>query len=351
MNKDESAYKKTLEGWGKQRAASRSSFLYLKKFERKFQVKHPSYNKAFEIKHFKNENSKGVVFFIPGVFSGLNSVDVLRLSELIHKNGYESFILPNPLSEDYYRSDPAFVIGDFEQEAKGLSEIVDIVINRFDLNNKLKHIVGISYGAYFSSIIANHVPFSKVVLLSPPFNIGESLTEIDKQIGNHSWKLDGSQFRTVIKLFLADRISMIPELSEQESQHFMWAAGFHRSLQKLFSFRESVKENKKFSDFYLKVIRKDIARELESLNFVKAMAKVNPFFDIEKKEHALSFWTKNLNTENLWVVTSKDDMINKSFFKPSELKNLTLYESGGHYGYREEEDFLRLFNGIFDLPD
>ena len=112
-----------------------------------------------------------------------------RLGRNIFQQGHNTIQFSNPWGAQIIDVSYNYQPGDFETEATAMYQAIKrslIYMKGFGLQVKTIRVIGISYGAFVSSILSyydasSEYPFLKdFTLISPPYQMGDSLELLDK---------------------------------------------------------------------------------------------------------------------------------------------------------------------------
>jgi hypothetical protein len=275
-----------------------------------------SSGETLPFRYYLFENSKGstgTTVYLPGIFQGLDDEMTYKVVELLLQSGRRVLMIPNPLSPEYLKNYPQDFPGSFHQEAQIIYRILK------SHRSEISELVGLSYGAFLSAMVAsldsNSEKFlrGQTTLLFPPFNINESIASLDEIMEESEVffkgpkALVGGGFYT----YLERTHGQLKAIHQDDLQK-----GFKR-----YPFSPGDRRKLRFSEF-------------------------NRSHSLKIPEDQLMYWM-NANwikdNKRMRVLTSQDDYINhRNRFQPSE--HVQILKFGGHVGVLSMEwfsEFLR----------
>ena len=285
-----------------------------------------------------------IAIILNPLYSGEFTGQMNRFIQYFGAKGYHVLVFMNPWSSDVTSKNPKFMIGDVWREAEMHIEIIDQVIaQRIGANNVSGGtLVGLSYGAFLSSIVkaydqkrANPVIDGPTLLLSPPHDILKSIKNLDRQITESS----GLAFNCVLK---GNAFSLLGQakdktdyndtnIDETCAKFVMSFVGFQATLKMTVNNLNNSKN--------LGLSLAQIA-SVTYESYMRDIAKLNPTV----KETDLGHWmseSKLLGYNKFLVVASADDNINEgvalrnfSYYYLFNTSNSVLLPTGGHTGFR-----------------
>ena len=313
----------------------------------------PSDLLAEEFEYAFNPTSPGapLVVLVPGIFGKLDAAEIRWLGLLLHRKGFNVLRLVNPLSIPIFSRRPKYPGMDFESEARVYSQFIKSLQQEHGFSKI--HLVGVSYGAFIGSVIAEQLGerlTGQVILISPPKNILTSLQIVDsyfeemkEEVDSFPWEHLQFWFQMKWAYWTRQEIDLTPQLAKS----VMVISGFHRGFLGLKDLAESLKNpDSSWVQFY-KRWQPSVRKQTGALGFTSYLRDYNPRFFAHPKKHEVLYWLNKFNRP--WhIYTSNDDFINR----PSPWNHapqITIFENGGHvFGYLDRQEFLESFLTKFD---
>lgn len=149
----------------------------------KFQVlkfkSHPLIQHKLKYQILTTPNSSKWVYYVPGIFTYLDSPFAAFFSKKLSSQGYNVLMTPNTFTSDFLKSRPTFKPGLIRQEAKLFCSLIKDFKSKHKINIKMD-VIGISYGGLLSTAITAQCPnqFKKLTLISPPVHLAQSMKKI-----------------------------------------------------------------------------------------------------------------------------------------------------------------------------
>lgn len=334
------------------------------KFPVEFDILIPIKNSKF----FKTKYN--IVHIFPGIFGNTDDGIIHVFIEQVLAAGNIAAVYPNPLSLQYLKSIPKKIsTGNLEEEADFFKKLVFEAENRIqarlpDSKKQATRVLGLSYGAFISSILSakinkTHPNFiSELVLFSPPLEMKSTLAFIDKSLGKIEkeftnfpiinegakiWKVCSSNIedygiyrptakRMVLHLGFLDSLSkVVMSFMENRGEDNFWWYPFRLMTDDFYEWKKSLSFSKIINEFKLHRTKTFLSSEKASLSYW-----VNPLSQKSKTKIKI-FSTKDdfLNTDNSW----KSLNISK--------ESLVMTERGGHLGFLDRQSFANLLKQIY----
>jgi hypothetical protein len=284
----------------------------------------------------RRPKTANLVVLIPGIFADYQSNTTRRLASLLYKAGNHVLVFSNPMSTRSLRSRPNFHPLSPFKESMVIYRAITKTLNKLN-NVKSINILGSSYGAFLSAIISNinmHSPsplnISKYTLISPPYNLKESLRNIDRLISLSLSTDSMNRYLMLLKLYA--KLCDIERVLPSDEKGFKKLIGYFA--------------------FYLKLkrlLKETIPGKRKSIAFIDYLKIYNGgvFTWISTERGNIDFWINRARREGFTsfrILSSDDDIIN-TIGVWDDREDVLLLRGGGHNGilyYRWFEDFIDL---------
>lgn len=310
-------------------------------------------------------SKKPFIIFNPGVFGPLRGEQTTEFARRFAELGYHVIAFANPLEKDFVTLHSNFEVGNVYMQSKAIYEASRAMILEYKRAGRVEgkvRWVGISYGAFLTSILANldanhpkPLGTKDITLLSPPFVLTESISLLDQLIISsraqgyeHSAISMARGFWTILWLKGLSPLQAIDTgLSAQAKGilgEFVFKAGMANALIELDKLTGQVNVPR----------RKRERREWrDGLLFSEIFERYSPKFSVKFKsssDNHLASWVGRLRGKNIQVriLSAKDDFINKSVPQQKfQRGQLIALPTGGHFGYRSLDWFDSFFEAAF----
>lgn len=298
---------------------------------------------------FPNKESKKWAFYVPGIFSYLDSPFVKYFSSQLHSRGYNVVLVPNSFTSDFLKAKPKFRPGMIEKEAELLCSFINEVREKNNIQQPLE-LVGVSYGGLLGSAVAsqcdNH--FKRLTLISPPVDLHHSMNKIFAQL---------DQTRVEVKNVLsANESLMFAKASLFDPKYFqaLFSRFFFDGLYfTLFSYKR-FKEGD-LSPLWQFEYGSQKYRQWQRKQGLKSfyIEQTEKIYRSNPRQFELNHWLAN-QKRPFYIFASLDDPINEASQWTQLLENhhekvFGLSKTGGHLGFigrKNFEEFLdRRFKG------
>ncbi len=301
---------------------------------------------------YEGEGSE-LVIALPALFQGYKDAFISRSMDLITRRGYSAVIVPNPFSREYLDHKPTCSTGNFLREAEIAYNVIrQIKENWGDKFSKI-HLVGVSYGAFLSSVIVamdsqrDQIIDGRIVLLGPPLDLFTSLHKFDEIIDDTSfWQ--GSQ--ALVAGYIQGKVDDYLKAAKRNDLKETDGCSVNDEL--LASYEKELHELVENRPDQARMVSTGADAQDEEakplpINFINAIRRESPdvyklFRDNQSDLTKLSFWLQQSldnGIEDIRIVTSKDDYINDFndwLELPEELlssHHLLVRATGGHVGF------------------
>ncbi|MAW07170.1 MAG: hypothetical protein CME61_02690 [Halobacteriovoraceae bacterium] len=307
----------------------------------------------------KNENGHlkkaPLVIFMTGIFggpfTGLGRHMVKRLTD----SGFHVISLGNPLGEENLKLKPKYPLASFINEAEAYWVNVKLGVQnlkRLNLISENISMIGVSYGGFITAIMrkfdqSEASPFiKKLVLISPPLNMGIGLGNMDQLILESEKYRDKSDLwfdlKSIKYCLSPPRVSS--EKEKEIAQAIFAHSGFQRDMADKVSLADSIYDWHLVPKYSKTAYRNWRRRFLFNDYF-------NDFFPVLKRLYYsrasdLGYWLDFKNKNNL-IFSASDDPLNYGQVWPIE-KSVFLIETGGHYGFANSEFYEKFLRLVFN---
>lgn len=295
-----------------------------------------------------------VVFGIPGAFNNLDSGMSKQFTDNFSKMGYHTIIFPNPWGTQYIKNRPFAPTGSVEHEGRALYQAMRKVhqgLNSQGLIDERVDLFGVSYGGFLSVMIdaidaesSNPILTGDITSVSPPFNLGVTLNQLDSLIGQTQPFIGIGLFQTLKKglsLCLADSNRDVDSKKIKNARGLTIGAGFHADLinslkayDKAWNLR-SIPHS--FWGSYSPVFR----RWMKRMSFTRYYKTYAPraLDKIRSEKGDLYYWldkAQQAGSLKTRIMLSNDDFLNDNENWPDRAygEETVALSNGGHYGFR-----------------
>ncbi len=340
----------------------RDNKVFSPQFSFKVGLNNPYYTKGkiqsrFGLHHDAFSKRRDLVVIIPGAFNNVDDRQVRRLSSIIFNQGHNILAFPNPWGSNVVSGSPTYLPGDFESEAYAIHEALKSALkfgNKFNIKVRNIRVLGVSYGAFVSSILSyidakSRSPFLKdFTLISPPYHMGDSLSKIDDLMNETSsfYKINYLLSYPFAVLGLC-RAKGSDEISDNElaiARYLSVYVGFHSSLV------DTLKSYVKGAglDFIPGLIYGVFSSQYrdwrKSLRFTTHLEENAPevLSKLRSEQGNLNYWinkAQELDIRRVRILTSQDDFINHDGVWEENNNSIINLPYGGHFGFRSSEWF------------
>lgn len=301
----------------------------------------------FMLYRHQDRRPRPLVIFVPGVFGNLEDARGLRIIKTLLTKANVLF-LPNPLGLDYLSKGPKHDMGDVEREAEllrlaiaqGLSDL-----RRLGINSTRVDLMGLSYGAFISSVISAQDAQSgapmitgTVTLLSPPYQLFESMRALDSLMDQYDRYFEYfpavKYARYMAKFCLAPNFPVWRDEELDIARYLTGHMGFHDGLVKAINIYEEVWDKDAWfkplgmaSYFYRQWYREQRFVKYVSENFPQTARK------LQGPVGEISYWMDQswARGKQVRVVTCRDDFINPSP-EWQNVSDIKVIDHCGHFG-------------------
>ncbi|WP_127716871.1 hypothetical protein [Halobacteriovorax sp. HLS] len=340
-----------------------------------FKVYQPNIaKKKFKIKGAFLESENGqykqapIAYFIPGAFSNLDISQTKRFMHDLGKLGYHVFIFPNPWGTDFIKTKLRKPIGNVEDEAKSIFELLKSahqIAQEFNISNGQSRLVGVSYGGFISAAVSalnseqnNPLQLIDTTIISPPIDFSKTLKNLDSLVLRNKETLKLNLYKLYSrysKICKFENDSNASKETLQIAEGLVIRGGF---------FDELINSVTKFdSIFELKLVPGRIFRKLSrsyrewrySFTFKKYFQTYAPdnLRVIESEKGNLYYW-KNRAIEsgydNFRFLIAKNDFLN-SQEDIEQNEDTIILPTGGHFGFRHLPWFSNFLKDSFNIDD
>lgn len=308
---------------------------------------------------------RDLVVIIPGIFQGSNDKTVNHISSILKNLGYHVLAFPSPFSREYISRFPYASVGSFEIEAQLFTEAIQEVQQMHGQFIAQTHLIGISYGAFLSSIlIANDTRRAingRTYLFGPQVKLKTTLALLDEYIDARGSIV--SPFKGLVgQAFFEDTLHFTANLVERYVHH----------KERNFAERDYLISSGNFEsipvdlrDIQSQTIEQHGTAQFErwkaSTRFWKTVVNYTPenLFYYERNMDEIGFWLKKAHERgynSFGLITTQDDFTNNfddwyrnqmmpdPFLNP---QNFLIRRSGSHISYTTTEWFSEFLRIIF----
>jgi pimeloyl-ACP methyl ester carboxylesterase len=295
-----------------------------------------------------------LIFGIPGAFNNLSSRMPKQFTDAFSSLGYHAITLPNPWGTQYIENRPYAPTGSVVNEGKAIYEAMRKVHNALSKQGLIADrvdVFGVSYGGFLSVMIdaldaESGAPIltGDVTAVSPPFNLGETLNQLDALIGQTQPFIGIGLYNTIKKglaLCLANSNSDIDNKKIKDARGLTIGAGFHadlitslRAYDKAWNLR-SVPHS--FWGSYSPVFR----RWMRGMSFTRyyEIYAPNALEVIRSEQGDIYSWMERAQRAGSFktrIMLTGDDFLNDNSQWPQKAfdEETVILENGGHYGFR-----------------
>ena len=288
------------------------------------------------------KNTNQLTIILPGVFGGQGGRNMTNLAELIASRGSHTVLFDSSFTQSYYRYSHNYgsdIIRYVKEILKMTNAIEKYKKRSFDIS-----IIGFSFGAFSAPVLSYYIKkflnkdVKKILLISPPFDVQSSSKDLDTlitQMFSSNETYCNTYKRNLYNAYHVYKTQKnLPHIKYNQEftkcAKFLFTSTFYRNMKK-----------------YLKRINKKNIIGYP-LSFVKLYKKTVPknLVDLYEREGLtkLSYWLDQplIKRTKLFVISSIDDPINRSFFKMNKfpIDNYQFFEKGGHGGLFFSKFFL-----------
>lgn len=310
----------------------------------------------------KSVMNSPIVFIIPGAFNNLDDSQARYLMSLLLKKGYVTITVPNPWGTDFISHGVKKPTGTVSYEGDVIYETFKnsyAYLKRLGFKGDDVRVLGVSYGSFLAAMVAaknseeeNPVNIVDSTILSPPYQLGETISRLDHWVSESRPFINNSLLRALYKLITFCReanISNDSEFEENKAMSLVIGAGFHRELLRSVMLYDKMKNLNKIPGRKLGTFSRKHLLWRKYFTFDKYFETYAPEAKAEMMTEIgdLNYWTQKARDngfDNFRILTSENDFLNEpvSNFAPNE-STITL-ETGGHYGYRGMSWYKRLLD-------
>ncbi len=340
----------TIKGRHNEFVKYHSSPEILEKTELVRKIKSPNLAEEFQVALNLQSPKAPLAVLIPGTFGGFDSVEVVRLGQLLYQKGFNILRFPNTLSVHMVKHNPKYPGLEFESEAQVYAETIKFLLSEYKFPQV--HMIGASYGGFLGVITAKKLgdDFNgQLALISPPKNIHTSLKILDAYFDEYSsdfdkvpWKAIGLALRMQWAEFWRKDLKVEPV----EARQLMIVLGFHHGFRSLLSYIEDFKTGGRPWYRFYETWKAEYQKKQNSLRFIGYLKEANPGFFADENKQEVLYWLGQI--QRPWLIyTTNDDFINEPQVWPVS-EQIIVYKNGGHvFGFMNRPEFLNSFVNFF----
>lgn len=289
----------------------------------------------------KNVKPAPLAILLNPMFSGVFEGQMVRFLDFFAARGYHVAVFMNTWSKSITDQKPKFFPGDVIREASLNMELIDYVVN-----NKIGRanitgatMVGLSYGAFMSSVVKsidshreNPLIDGPTLVLEAPTDISRSAENIDRQleeVAADTAKCTKANISFFAQMLIHSDFNKISNDENCAKQLFL-TVGFHDRFHDML---------RKFNDAKKLGLSEEQLKSMTFKSYVDGLVKQN----VQPGYSDVGYWISDAQKtgyNKFLVLTTLDDNINEgtdlrtNAYARFDNSNLIVLPRGGHTGFR-----------------